>query len=370
MRILDQGTVFAGKAGSEYAKTCFPFMTRLSNGELLASFQAATVKNGIDSKAVLVRSADKGKTWGAPACVFDPVLDGKNGTLHLAYITELEPGKLVASILWCDHLGDGKLEFFNPQTGGLLPTDACVSFSEDNGYTWSGLRRIEKGPFEGTPTPVMGPIQKLNESILICPFETSKKYEDAGQWQHHAAYFISRDGGLTWPEQKTVAHDPQCRIFYWDHRIANLGNGRLVDFFWAFDATENRELNVHFSVTLDYGLTWSQPKPTSLVGQPWPISIRGEFFAVVLVDRNISRTIKLYETKDGGMSFESSEPLTVYSADSGCPEDGSLNEQLVEMGNWCYGLPSGCLLADGTVMITYYAGNDKSTDIKWCRVEI
>ena len=204
MKIVEQGAIYKGKPNTGYAKTCFPWLAQLSNGDLLASFQAASVKNGIDSKAVICRSVDGGRTWTEPVNPFDPRVNGSKGVIHLAYITELSPGKLVASVLWCDHFEDPELEFFNPETGGLLPTELCLAFSDDFGSTWSKLRRLEKGDLEGTPAPAMGPIHNLGNGHLICPFETSKPYDDPGQWIHKAAYFISHDNGRIWPEYKVI----------------------------------------------------------------------------------------------------------------------------------------------------------------------
>ena len=369
MQIVDSGKIFVGKPNSEFAKTCFPYVAQLSNGDLLASFQAASVKNGIDSKVMLARSIDGGKTWTEPVAPFSPILNGKEGVLHLAYVAELSPCKLVASILWCDHFNDPSLEFFNPATGGLLPTDACLSFSNDNGKSWSALKNIPKGALEGTPTPIMGPVHKLDNGMLICPFETSKSYDDAGTWYHKAAYFISHDNGKTWPQHTVVAHDPQCRIYFWDHRMAKIGKGRIIDLLWAYDNVENKELNVYMSRSDDHGMTWSNPTQTDLVGQPWPTYIDNDMIAVAAVDRSISQTIKLYQTHLGD-KLSVADSLVLYNAGDVVKSQGGLNEQLMTQGGWAYGLPSGCKLMNGQLLVVYYAGDNASTDINWCKVKI
>ena len=370
MHIINQGKVFKGRANSELAKSCFPFAIKLSNGDLLISFQAASIKNGIDSKAMLARSSDDGQTWSEAKAVFDPTVNGKKGTLHVAYVSEIEPGRLAASVLWCDHKEDASLEFFNPQTGGVLPIDACISFSDDNGKKWSKLQRIEKGEFENIPTPIMGPLHKLDNGMLICPFENSKSYDDASTWHHKAAYFISYDGGKTWPKHKVAAHDPQCKIYFWDHRIANLGNGKLVDLFWAYEGATNKELNAHISTSEDFGENWTKPAETSIIGQPWPIALNENTFGVVVVDRNYSNTIKLYLTNNFGKDFNAAEPLIIYDNKKANSAKANLNDQLVEMTNWSYGLPSGCKLNDKEMLIVYYAGDSASVDINWCKIKL
>ena len=371
MKIVEQGTIYKGKPNTDNAKTCFPWLVQLSNGELLSSFQAAPVKNGIDSKAVLCRSVDGGRTWTEPVNPFDPMIDGKKCVIHLAYITELSPGKLIASILWCDHFGNPEFGFFNDETGGLLPTELCVAFSEDFGHTWSKLRCVEKGDLEREPVPSMGPIHDLGNGCLIAPFETPKAYDDPGVWYHKAAYFISHDNGQTWPEYKIVAHDPQLRIMFADHRIANFGGEKLVDFFWAYDNINNKELNAYMSTSLDNGLNWTWPIETEIVGQPWPIAVDENSLAVVAVDRNHSQTIKLYLSDNSGKSFDAAEPLTVYDHNTKTAED---NADVIEFLNahlqWYYGLPSGIKLNNGNIMLTWYAGDETATNIYCCEISL
>lgn len=368
MEIIRSGKIFAGINDSKLAKTCFPFLCQLANGDIMASFQTASVKNGIDSNAAVCRSTDMGETWSEPKFLFNPEINGKLGVLHFAYISQIQEDRLAASLLWCDHQDDASLEFFNSKTGGLLSTEACVSFSNDNGLSWSKLHPIEKGKLNNTPTPVMGPVQLIDSGMLICPFETSKEYNDGSVWHHKAGYFISYDNGKTWPEYKVVAYDPECKIYYWDHRLLNLGEGNLIDLFWAYDAVNNKELNAYISKSVDFGKTWSIPSPTEIVGQPWPIRIGKNTFAVVAVDRNISQTIKLYLTNNGGKTFDAGEPVLIYNNQKIAQSNDKLNEQLVEMSNWSYGLPSGIRLSDGTIMIVYYAGSENTTDICWCKV--
>jgi hypothetical protein len=89
-----------------------------------------------------------------------------------------------------------------------------------------------------------------------------------------------------------------------------------------------------------------------------------------VVDRNYSQTIKLYLTDNNGQNFDIAEPLIIYNAKKPAIYESTLNEQLTQMGNWFYGLPSGCKLMDGKLLIVYYAGNDAGTDIHWCKVKI
>jgi hypothetical protein len=119
-------------------------------------------------------------------------------------------------------------------------------------------------------------------------------------------------------------------------------------------------------LSLDGGKTWSCPAPTPIIGQPWPIPLGGSDFAVVVVDRNVSRSIKLYETRDLGKTW--SKEFLIFEQKQKWQASGSFNEQLVEQSCWSYGLPSGIRIADNTILLTWYAGDSRTTDIHWCRI--
>ena len=371
MEIIDKGVVFSGIEGGTEAKCCFPALVQLSNGDIIASFQAASEKNAIDSHVLLARSGDGGRSWSQAYSPFVDEVEGEKAAIHAAYLTEIRPGRLAAAMQWCNHFGDPSLEFFNPDTGGLLPMSIYLSESGDNGLSWEVPHKLDAGELSDIPIPLMGPICRVGDDTLICPFETSKNYNDTAPWLHKAAYFISHDEGKTWPEYRVVAHDPESRILYWDHRIVSLGGGRLVDMFWAYDNIANKELNAYMSITTDGGRMWTQPADTGLAGQPWPIPVDSQSFAVVKVDRNKSQSIDMVLTDNLGRSWDAAAPVTIYS-DKQQRACGSadLNEHLVDMSSWAYGLPSGIRLSDGNILVVYYAGNSIAVDILWCLVRV
>jgi len=368
MKIIDQGIIFSGIEANSDSKCCFSSLTQLSNGEIIANFQAASKKNGIDSHILLARSSDGGRNWGKPYAPFSGEIDGKELAVHVAYLAEIEPGRLMADLLLCDHLGDPDLEFFNPDTGGLLPSRIYLSESTDKGHTWTLPTELGAFLLSNTPLAPTGPIHRIDSDTLICPFETSKPYNDPDPWLHKAAYFVSPDRGRTWPEYKVVAHDPQNKILYWDYRLANFGNGKLISMFWAYDNVHNKELNAHVSSTADGGRTWTVPVDTGLVGQPWPIVIDEHRFVVTAVDRDHSQTIYAVLTEDFGRTWHDAGRVVIYNHREQVAQSEDLNEYLVEMGSWSYGLPSGIKLANGDILLTYYAGDDAATSIHWCLV--
>ena len=132
MRILGQGIIYSGIEGTHHAILSFSSVVQLMKGTLLANFQASSQKNNTDSHILMSRSFDGGKTWEEPFAPFGNETLWKERVIHLAYVSEVSPGRLIANLLWCDHLGDPSLEFFNPATEGVLPISIYLSESMAN----------------------------------------------------------------------------------------------------------------------------------------------------------------------------------------------------------------------------------------------
>ena len=76
-------------------------------------------------------------------------------------------------------------------------------------------------------------------------------------------------------------------------------------------------------------------------------------------------------TNDLGESWEIDSSLIIYNHQQKQREHTKdIAEHLVQMGTWSYGLANGIKLANGNVLVNYYAGNGISTDICWALLKI
>ncbi len=88
------------------------------------------------------------------------------------------------------------------------------------------------------------------------------------------------------------------------------------------------------------------------------------------VDRFGSRSIRARLAPAIDAPFDPATEVVIYSQeqDPGDQTD-STSELLSEMSLWTFGLPYAETLADGTVLIVYYAGTDEAMDIHWARID-
>ncbi|HEX7010103.1 MAG TPA: sialidase family protein, partial [Phycisphaeraceae bacterium] len=154
---LTRTVLFQGQAGSRTASVCFPSICKTQSGRLLASWRIGSAKDSADGTVCLSWSDDQGQSWSEPIRPFDRsadpragtfALDGVLGNLHLAALTPLADGRVLAAMMWLDR-ADPHRPMFNEQTEGLTRVQTLLAQSEDDGVSWSEPRRLDASPFDG-----------------------------------------------------------------------------------------------------------------------------------------------------------------------------------------------------------------------------
>ncbi len=373
MKIIGQGTVFRGEKGTDHASCAFPGIAVLPSGRWVCGFRAAPTKKGTAGQhALLAISDDEGSTWPVIIDPFTPPpVASRPGLFRAAYPTALGGNKLLTALSWVDH-SNPALSFFNEETEGLLDTRIFLSLSKDSGYTWSTPRLIDTSPFK-VPTPLTGPVLILPDSEWALQFELNKPYHDSEPWRHASVFMFSFDRGLSWPHHAVISRDPNNRIFFWDQRPAVLEDGSLLNMFWTYDRRAADYLNIHARKSTSGGRIWSEFWDTGVAGQPaQPASLSDGRITMVYVDRTAAPAIKLRVSEDGGKTWPAETELTLFQPRLP-PQSGKKRSMLdtwSEMEAFSLGLPATALLANGDLLVVFYAGSEPDlTDIRWLRLK-
>jgi len=370
--MVNSGIVFSGPPKSDGSSATFPLPCVSATGRWLCAFRAAPSKQrNAGQRVLLTWSDDQGRSWQDPIEPFKPTtVDGKLGRMRFAGLTGLDSGRLLAAINWVEHT-DPELPYFNEATEGLLDTRIFLSTSDDDGASWSPLRRMDTAPFP-PPTPLTGPILSLPTGELAIQFELNKPYTDPNPWQHASVLMFSMDGGQTWPRHCIIAQDPANRIFYWDQRPSVLPDGHLFNIFWTFDREAAAYRNIHACESWDGGRIWSEPRDTGIPGQPGPVFPLGDgTLAMPCVDRTGPPAIKVHRSRNGGRTWLPEDALLLYasSGTSQTVEKASMRDAWSEMYAFSVGLPNAAALPGGGALLVYYAGPETNvTSIHWAVV--
>lgn len=374
MEIIAKGVLNRGDAGGRRALSTFPIIVALSDGTLLAAYRVGTTKDSEDETIELRRSADDGRTWSAPVTPFASTLGGRKGSLKLAYITRMDAEHLMVAAMWVDREAYPGMPLFNEDSEGCLPMTVLVADSYDQGFTWSPWRAVPV-PDDVGPASLTSPILRLPSGRLALSIETNKNYEDRSPWFQRVVYVCSGDRGKTWEPPITVAHDPTRRIFNWDQRAGVAADGRLLTFTWYYDRETSSYLNIRRRLSSDEGRTWTLPEELDIADQPsHPAILPDGRVVLAWVDRYQTRSIRAGMALDIDAPFLPETEVVLYtfptSAQGKSPKVSNTGEMLVEQGLWSFGLPYTEALADGSIMVVYYAGSIDCTDIHWVRLSL
>jgi Neuraminidase (sialidase) len=297
--------VVARSNPQQYVTNAYPVIARLASGRLLCIFSVAGTEKPTKLKIASSYSDDNGKTWSAPAIVFDhpnaedadpnllvdgnrvlafsttvpmPVTIAKSliymrestdgihwgeetllstprkyiaGKIHQGF--RLKDGTLIFSYAWDTWADQG----MPPATEGEMDIKSGVLRSKDGGKTWVAggdlYATIPKTSPHSTGGLDEAAIVVLSDGRLMTLMRTSgtKLYQS---W--------SNDGGLTWetPRESTLtAHNSPAALWKLD------GSDEVL-VIW--DNSPKGRTPLTAAISKDGGRTWSDPKVIVDTGGP------------------------------------------------------------------------------------------------------
>jgi len=364
----------AGGAPPAQRIAFFTSLCVLASGIILAGFQNGPCKNSAFSMIRLCRSGDGGRTWDLLSFEFVTALDGIPGSLSCAELVEVAPGRLLLFATWFNR-SNPDLPLFDPESGGVLPSRQVFAASSDEGETWSAWRGLSTGTLQGCS--LTGPVIQWRDGTFAVAFESFKEAGDPSPGHHSAWVVVSHDGGDSFSEPLLVARHPEDQVYYWDQRLcAAPESGRFAAMFWSHDLAAQKDLNVHFRLG---GLNQDPAEEAP----PAELPITGQICAPVfcpdgrllafVVNRTQPGTMSLWCSPDGGVTWPEEERLIVHTHDERAaltqgPSHIDFNQYWEDMGRWSFGHPALRLLADGHLLLAWYAGTPECMSIHWARV--
>ena len=243
----------------------FPSLVPLSDGRLFTVFIEEN-QHGTPPWAAMpgsgrlwcAWSADAGKTWTERQPFVDTPVDDRH-----SYVTQLPDGTLLATF-WVQLVAFGARGVLN-----------FVTFSGDNGLTWSDPRRFRGGnrctsardqPLVQGSCSVTVPARLHADGRLYLPVAT---VGHDGRPPSEAGLMWSGDGGRTWGDYVTAAFDPERRISFCEPAIICTQAGRWIAVMRTErpinpGTTHPYELGPTMWCTSDDAKTWSEPREMPL----------------------------------------------------------------------------------------------------------
>ena len=359
MRLLDTGIIYRNPIPHIWSRQAyFPSLARLADGTLVAAFSIGQAFESADLHSYVSISADNGKTWSEPK----ELVPRREGWSDFARISLLPDGSLIGMIQWHDR-SRPDTGLTNPETLGFTETEFSVIRSR-NGLEWSAPEKVAE-PLVGPSFEMCCPIRPTKDGTLLFPTSTWQSWDGARPNGVKAVAFVSADNGSSWSYIDVMA-DPKDEIIYWESRICELPDGRLLATAWVYDSARCTDLLNRYALGTAEG--FQPPRSTGLTGQTME--------PIVLPD---GRILTAYRRTDkpglwGNLShIEGGEWINDGEALLWTSQQGRLfatGENMVENFNVLrFGAPNGFVDTDGTCLICFWCVEDTVSNIRWVRIE-
>jgi len=344
----------------------FPGLALLPSGEIIVLFEIGEAFDSADAKTHVSRSSDLGKTWQFQGELYDAALLPEHLNISEGLKpTLLDDGTLVA-MGYRYHRPDAETPIGNPETGGLLGGDNVISFSQDDGKSWSVPEVIDRGCPELVETS--GPCIQSQSGDLVaigCPFKSWEGDNPSGQT---GVLLRSRDRGKSWDGSGRFFETPQNTLTPWESRICEMPSGRLVTIAWTFNTLENKHLANHVTVSHDDGRSWSDPIDTLIMGQASNLMpLGGDFLLTIHAHRagDVGLYVRLVDFKND--KWRVVEERVIWS---GAESQDTSKDYISQFGDLKFGQPSLLHLHNGEILAVHWCVEGGQHIIKAHRLNV
>jgi hypothetical protein len=363
---FETGLIYANTRPHLYScQASFPSLALLPQGELLAAFALGAGFESLDQRTVLARSCDHGRSWQYEGPLFtETTVPPSSSNVRMSCV---EDGELVAmGARWNRSRADEGLT--NSHNLGFVETELILLRSLDGGRSWSGPTTVAP-PLVGPSFEICCPILALHDGRWLFPTSTWRGWDGDCPNGMKAIALVSYDRGATWPAYVDVMDGSAEGVIFWEQKLLDLGDGRLLAVCWTYDERAGCDREIHYAISDDYGRNFHPPCSTGLAGQTATPLWLGDSRLLCVYRRTDQPGLwAAYCRLDGGAWVtEGQVALWGHGArGSGYVVSGEqMSESFTRLR---FGLPAALMLPDGEVFVAFWCFEDCVSVIRWFRL--
>ena len=367
IELLDTGLIYRNpRPHVESKHAYFPSVVQLSNEDIVVTMSIGQAFESVDQHVYAARSGDNGKTWELTGPIYTSDHNGIP-TSEYCRITATPQDEIAAFIIKYNR-SRTNCGLSNEENMGFVETELTIMRSIDKGRTWSAPQALEP-PLIGPSFELCCPIKVLSDGRWIIPTSTWRNFEGYCPNGMKAVAFVSYDQGKTWPEYLDVMSNTEKGIIYWESRILQLPDRRLLGVAWTYDEKNNVDLPNHYSISDPEGKAFDIARSTDLAGQTLePILLdNGKILSLYRrVDKpGLWANISIIETNRWINEYES--PIWGYSAMQRVSTEKNMVSNFHALR---FGAPSAIRLHDGSIFAAIWAVEDCVGNIRWFKLKV
>jgi len=181
--------------------------------------------------------------------------------------------------------------------------------------------------------------------------------------------FVSYYRGHTWPEYLDVMHHPERPIIYWESKILELPDGRLLAAAWAYDEAAAIDDPNQYTLSADGGQTWLPTRSTGLLGQTLTPFLLPDG-RILCVSRRMDEPglwANVSRLEGDEWINESCKPLWGASTADLTETSGNMVHNFHVLR---FGAPCITGLADGTILVSFWCYEECVGLVRWFKLNI
>jgi len=368
MKILDTGIIYRNPAPHvKSIHAYFPSIDRISDKELVGTIVLGEAFEAANLRSYFVNSHDGGTTWKirGKICVDDNTRTIMSDACRLKVLRGKE---ILVFLVRHDRTAHPNKGLTNEKNLGFVTTFLYTVRSKDGGKNWEEPIKI-KPPLTGPCFELCSSPVPLDNGNILLPTSTWRGWDGYCPNGMKAVAFISYDNGQTWPDYTDVMKDPLGKIIFWESKIAQLSDGRLLAVAWTYNEKKGKDLQNHYAVSIDYGKTWSKPMPTGIWGQT-PAILPLDAGEVLFVYRRVDKPglwANVCLIKNGKWINRMELPLWGWES-RGLIKMGK--NMAVNFQGLRFGAPCIVGLQSDVVMVAFWCYEDFVSNVRWIKIKI
>ena len=331
----------------------FPGVSLLPNNDLLIIFSIGQAFDSSDQRAFVTKSKDNGRSWSTPKQLHNHIYD-KNVETDTLKPLVLQNGNLIATG-YAFVRPDPLTPIVDPITFDVLPLKNKISFSNDNGESWSIPNNFN---VLNKPLEISGPCIQLSSGRILAacpPFHL-------GETGHSGWIIYSDDNGKTWDKLSDFFNTPTGEIAAWECRLCEIDNNGVAVIFWTYDNVKKINLNNHIVFSTDGGKTFGPAVDTG---------VKAQASNLVWLEKNIILTIHSHRESPSGLivrkvniednKFKILDELDLFQDNSMGSDSTNISKQF---GSLKFGQPSLTQLRNKEILATCWCFENNQHIIK------
>ncbi|NLJ40816.1 MAG: exo-alpha-sialidase [Clostridiales bacterium] len=365
IKVLDTGYIYRNPIPHVYSRNAyFPSLAQLPNGKILATMSIGQAFESADQRIYLSSSDNNGMDWSEPTQIYE-----KEQSIPKSQFGRINILGDQLAIIFAEYNRSRKdAGLSNPENLGFVETELALLRSDDGGDTWHGPYPLDP-PLIGPSFELCTPIIELSDGRWLLQTSTWRSWDGDAPNGMKAVALVSYDKGETWPEYIDVMADIENNIIFWESRVIELADGRLLGTAWVYDENNACDRENHYALSDPNGKKFGPPKSTGLKGQTLEPILLDDGTILSFYRRtdkpglwaNLSRIegekwINLYEM-----------PLWGYDESRWVSRDSDMVKNFNVLS---FGAPRAIRLMDGTIYVAIWAVEECVGSIRWFRLGV